>query len=256
MSDQPDEVASEVTRRGGEALRAGMMAASELAMTMAARRAEAHRAAAADSDQQRAGTERRLRAENAAAQPVMRLAWNEKWWREATPEQISDVWKVTAGWAGNGDPYATATLDRMREELQRRHGIAMPATAAHADISEALARDGTGRDADAARARDAADTLRSRSRDEDGTALADDDTAAREPVASHAAADADAADDLRVAAADDRDSAAGQEAAAAAATAARGLPMTPGARLAAGRSSPAQNRAPRRARTPEHEHAR
>jgi hypothetical protein len=258
MSGQPDEVTSELVRHGSDALRAGLMAASEVAMMTAARRADRHRAAAAGSDQQRADTERRLRAEHAAARPVMQLAWNAKWWREAGADEISDVWKVTAGWAGNGDPYATVTLARMREQLNDRRGIQMPAQEPAADIPGALSP-AAGGGPGAAPDRNAADEVRARAQGEDAAALGDEEAAVREPAAGPAEADAGAAEDLRAAAAADRVSDAGREGPAAAATAALGMPLTPGERLAASRTARPRSRAsraPQRARTAEAEPSR
>jgi hypothetical protein len=106
----------------------------------------------------------------------MRLASNDRWWGQATAEQISDVWAVTAAWAGNGDPYAAVTLERMRDELRRRHDIQLPAAPAQADISAAFADAGDDQAAELARAATAA---RGRSRTDPLQAPSRDDAASR-----------------------------------------------------------------------------
>jgi hypothetical protein len=271
------------------------MTASELAMGQALRREAEYRQAAAESNERRAAAERSLRARQEAARPVMRLAFHDGWWRHASAKQIRDVWQVTAGWAANGDPFAAVAIDRMREELRRRHGASLPPPAERYDITAALDTTPPGEPPSPEAAgflmvprgqieAEVAEDVRRltgrapaqhRHRDKHAApsqAAAGPGTAvprSRQEAARLAAQilapymTGWSAEDVEEALSDLEsvsvtfisDDPGAETAADAVATAARGLPLTPGARLRAGRTTSAR-RGPRAARAPARERTR
>lgn len=74
----------------------------------------------------------RLRAERAAAEPLLRAVHQERFWQELDPSReehlrrLGRSWQAASEWAG-GDPYAAYTLDVLREQLRERFGIETPA---------------------------------------------------------------------------------------------------------------------------------
>lgn len=70
----------------------------------------------------------RLRAERAAAEPLMRQVWQERFWEELgqdpreAAQRIGRAWQAAAEWA-TSDPYAKATLDHLRKQLDGRLGL-------------------------------------------------------------------------------------------------------------------------------------
>ena len=125
---QPNEVHAATA----EAVRSAIMVAMQAAELVAMRRADQARAAQAASDQERAAYSARLAAEREAVKPVLRRAWDDRWWPRASTEEIKDTWQITASWAG-ADPYAAATLAEMRRQIARRFGVKLPADAVRAD---------------------------------------------------------------------------------------------------------------------------
>ncbi|MGX1976868.1 hypothetical protein [Streptomyces kronopolitis] len=69
----------------------------------------------------------KIRAERAAAEPLLRAAHQERFWRdlEAHPERLGRTWQAAAEWAG-GDPYANFTLQHLKEQLHERYGLDVP----------------------------------------------------------------------------------------------------------------------------------
>jgi hypothetical protein len=102
----------------------------------------------------------RLRAERAAAEPLMRAVHQERFWRDLDPSRddhrrrLGRAWQAASEWAG-GDPYAAYTLDVMREQLRERFAIETPAwTVGGAELSRmvSLADPGFRKQLDKARA--------------------------------------------------------------------------------------------------------
>ncbi|WP_125264868.1 hypothetical protein [Streptomyces alboflavus] len=79
----------------------------------------------AEAAQARAAMEQ-LRAERAAAEPLLRAVHQERFWRGADARRIGRAWQAASEWAGS-DPYAAFTLDVLRKELAERLGIEVPA---------------------------------------------------------------------------------------------------------------------------------
>lgn len=123
---QPQNETNEVFQGVGDTLRGLVFVGMEIAVLMATRRAERAAQARAESDAAARRYAERLRAERAAAMPIMRQTWGRRWWRDATPERIRDAWQVTESWARNGDPYARVTLQHMREEIADRYNVDLP----------------------------------------------------------------------------------------------------------------------------------
>ncbi|GGX36579.1 hypothetical protein [Streptomyces chryseus] len=67
----------------------------------------------------------RLRAERAAAEPILRAVHQERFWKDPDPRRIGRAWQAASEWAA-GDPYAAYTLDVLREQLKDRFGIEVP----------------------------------------------------------------------------------------------------------------------------------
>ncbi|MFE6808605.1 hypothetical protein ACFVEN_44180 [Streptomyces sp. NPDC057681] len=73
----------------------------------------------------------RLRAERAAAEPLLRSVHQDRFWRDLDPtndehrRRLGRTWQAASEWAA-GDPYAAYTLDALREQLRDRFGIDTP----------------------------------------------------------------------------------------------------------------------------------
>ncbi|MFH8350213.1 hypothetical protein [Streptomyces sp. NPDC018045] len=80
----------------------------------------------AEASKARAEAER-LRAERAAAEPLLRAAHQERFWKDLAlhPERLGRTWQAAAEWAG-GDPYAAHTLQHLKEQLADRYGLTVP----------------------------------------------------------------------------------------------------------------------------------
>ncbi|MEU1132633.1 hypothetical protein ABZ383_22690 [Streptomyces sp. NPDC005900] len=71
-----------------------------------------------------------LRAQRAAAEPVLRSVHQERFWKEPNARRIGRAWQAASEWAA-GDPYAAHTLEFLREQLKERFGIEAPAWPVH-----------------------------------------------------------------------------------------------------------------------------
>lgn len=69
----------------------------------------------------------KIRAERAAAEPLLRAVHQERFWRdlESHPERLGRTWQAAAEWAG-GDPYANFTLQHLKDQLRERYGLDVP----------------------------------------------------------------------------------------------------------------------------------
>ncbi|WP_157254848.1 hypothetical protein [Nonomuraea typhae] len=226
----------EVNQAIRDLVRAAVMGAGEIAIALAH-----HYAAQARLLQHTAETDarqqaQRLRAEYAAARPLLAQPWNATWWRKATPEQIGASWQAAAAWAQAGDPYAHQSLQQLRRELATRYEIPLPADDLPAEQLMAELKAALGDEADAARLRERARDLRAQADQSDETAErleAEYDDQERARAARHEAAEhrAQAQVDLQVAAA--WDAMAERQAVIAADVAAEGFPGRPSERVAA-----------------------
>ncbi|MEU1121857.1 MULTISPECIES: hypothetical protein [unclassified Streptomyces] len=71
-----------------------------------------------------------LRAQRAAAEPVLRAVHQERFWKNPDARRIGRAWQAASEWA-DGDPYAAHTLEFLREQLRERFGIEAPAWPVH-----------------------------------------------------------------------------------------------------------------------------
>ncbi|WP_436792061.1 hypothetical protein [Yinghuangia sp. YIM S10712] len=116
-------------------MRQVVSAAMRRAELAARAREQEARDAAAKSEAATGEARSRLRAEREAAMPLMRQAWDDRWWRRvgADPHRLGPVWQAATEWAAADDPYAQATLQHLRREVAARYGIEAPGITATAD---------------------------------------------------------------------------------------------------------------------------
>lgn len=146
------------------ALRVGLTAAGRMAERVAREREQQQRDAQARSEQEARELQARLDSERAAARAALAPVEQEQWWHSARPEEIADAWQTANAWK-DSDAEAQRATDRIRRELQERHGI---------DTSQLGADPGAVRDALERRdeAQLAADRQRAQARGEHATATA------------------------------------------------------------------------------------
>ncbi|MFJ8166511.1 hypothetical protein ACIRBY_37105 [Streptomyces sp. NPDC096136] len=102
-----------------------LVAALAAEMAVEAREERLRLAREAEDERARAAWER-MQAERASAEPLLRVAHQERFWEEPDPQRIARSWQAAAEWAAHGDPYAVLTLEHMRGELKNRFGIEVP----------------------------------------------------------------------------------------------------------------------------------
>lgn len=119
----------EVEHALADLLRAVLTAAMQRAERVAREREAAHRDAENASREQAREAEQRLREERDAARPLLRQAWDNRWWQQTRkePGRLGPVWQAATEWAAAGDPYASTTLEHLRREIAARFGIEPPA---------------------------------------------------------------------------------------------------------------------------------
>lgn len=160
MADQGDGI----DEAFDAALRVGLTAAGRMAERIAREREQQLRDAQARSEHEARELKGRLDSERAAARAALAPVEQEQWWHSARPEEIADAWQTANAWK-DSDAEAQRATDRIRRELQERHGI---------DTSQLGADPGAVRDALERRdeARLAADRQRAQARGEHATAAA------------------------------------------------------------------------------------
>jgi len=128
MTEQHQET-GEVHQASGAALRDLVLVFTQVAEIMAMRRMRIAQETQFASQQDVDQSTRRLRAEYAAAQPIMQQVWEPSWWQKADAETIGQAWGITAGWARAGDAEAARALEYMRQQLEQRGAMAAPPAA-------------------------------------------------------------------------------------------------------------------------------
>ncbi|WP_198359152.1 hypothetical protein [Streptomyces fildesensis] len=123
--NETEEVYAASMEAVAESIRLAITIAALIAESVVrAREREYERERQASEERSRQSAER-LRAERAAADPLLRAAWQERFWKDADPRRIGRTWQAASEWAG-ADPYAAATLEHLREQLKERFGIDVP----------------------------------------------------------------------------------------------------------------------------------
>ncbi|MBH1934130.1 hypothetical protein I5Q34_07445 [Streptomyces sp. AV19] len=141
MSDQrmTDELYDPITQAIAEALRLAITIAAVVADEIARAREERYRREEAASQERARALAERLRAERSAVEPLLREAWQERFWRTPDARRLGRCWQAAAEWAG-GDEFARQTLEHLRQQLNKRYGIEAPAWPLHgAEISRMIA---------------------------------------------------------------------------------------------------------------------
>ncbi|WP_329468695.1 hypothetical protein [Streptomyces sp. NBC_01431] len=124
--DSTREVYDAISEAMAESIRLFVtLAALAAEMAIEAREERMRLAREADEERARAALER-LQAERAAAEPLLRAAHQERFWRDPDAQRIARSWQAAAEWAAHGDPYAAMTLEHMRDQLKERFGIEVP----------------------------------------------------------------------------------------------------------------------------------
>lgn len=143
MSEYAGRDAHEVYAAGSQlandTARLAILIATLVAEQIAENRRRRYEAEAAASEARAAAAAERLRAERAAAQPLLAAVHQERFWRDMDPARLGRSWQAAAEWAPS-DPYAAYTLDMLRENLRERFGIEVPHWPMRgADLSRLLA---------------------------------------------------------------------------------------------------------------------
>lgn len=116
MADDP---VAEIQRRASAAIVGMVQAAGQMAqLAIELRVAQLQRAARA-SDERARQIRAQTRAANQADAAVWRAANRPGWWRRASPEDISQVWRAASTWSAV-DPRAEQTRRRVAERLAER----------------------------------------------------------------------------------------------------------------------------------------
>ncbi len=116
MSDNNEMV--EIERRVMAALTMMVRASSELARTLIQVRAQALRDAARAGQESARQARARARAAQQADAAVYRAVWSPQWWRQASAEDIAQVWRAAETWAAV-DPRAAAARRLIVERLAK-----------------------------------------------------------------------------------------------------------------------------------------
>lgn len=117
-ADEPDGV--DETFDG--MLRFGLTGAGQMAEVYARHREQQARDARAASEQEARELGARLYAERAAARAQLAPVQRSEWWDQAQPDQVAQAWQTARAWEQH-DPDAARAVDRIRHEVQDRHGI-------------------------------------------------------------------------------------------------------------------------------------
>src|SRR4051812_22609960 len=102
--------------------RVAITAGGLIAERMIRAREQAIRDAEAAGRQHARELQARLDSERAAARASLRPVRSDRWWAEATPEQVGLAWETANTWR-DVDADVQLTADRMRDELRRRYAI-------------------------------------------------------------------------------------------------------------------------------------
>lgn len=168
-----NEEHAEVEASATAAVRTAVAVAAQLAQQIARMREQSAREAEAASAQRAREFQARLDAERAAAHAALAPLAREDWWQRADQEQIMRAYEVAHAWEEIDAP-AREHADRLREEISQRYGV--DALNPHADperVRAEMARveseraaatrllldDPEGRERDALKRQDQADTL-------------------------------------------------------------------------------------------------
>ena len=118
MADEPDGINEAFASSTRVALTAGGLVAERMIRA----REQALRDAQAHSEQHARELQARLDSERAAARAALRPVSSDRWWAEATPEQIGVAWETANAWR-DSDGDAARTVQHMRDELRGRYAI-------------------------------------------------------------------------------------------------------------------------------------
>ncbi|MBT2418011.1 hypothetical protein J7F01_08870 [Streptomyces sp. ISL-22] len=130
-----------------EAVRVALVVAEIAAKELARRREQV-------LEQARKADARKIWEERQRAEPVLRAALSEDFWKDPTPQDIGRAWQTAMEWA-QSDPEAAAVLEHMRDELESRYGLVPDDVQLDvADLSRALALGSPDLRAEAAEARE------------------------------------------------------------------------------------------------------
>ncbi|MCZ7458224.1 hypothetical protein [Streptomyces sp. WMMC940] len=130
-----------------EAVRVALVVAEIAAKEYARRREQV-------LEQARKADARKIWEERQRAEPVLRAALSEDFWKDPTPQDIGQAWQTAMEWA-QSDPEAAAVLEHMRDELESRYGLVPDGVQLDvADLSRALALGAPDLRAEAATARE------------------------------------------------------------------------------------------------------
>ncbi|MCA1679746.1 MAG: hypothetical protein LC777_12755 [Actinobacteria bacterium] len=104
------------------AARVAITAGGVMAERIMRAREQAMRDAQAVSEQHARELQARMDSERAAARSELRPVRTERWWDEATAEQMGVAWETANAWR-DVDRDAAATVDHMRDQLRGRYAI-------------------------------------------------------------------------------------------------------------------------------------
>ena len=104
------------------ATRVAITAGGLMAERIMRAREQAMRDAQAQSEQHARELQARIDSERAAARAELRPVSSDRWWEDATAEQIGVAWETANAWR-DVDRDAAATVEHMRDELRGRYAI-------------------------------------------------------------------------------------------------------------------------------------
>lgn len=115
---EPDGVNETFQSAARVAITAGGLMAERLMRA----REQAMRDAQAQSEQHARELQARMDSERAAARAELRPVSSDRWWDEATAEQMGVAWETANAWR-DVDRDAAATVEHMRDQLRGRYAI-------------------------------------------------------------------------------------------------------------------------------------
>ncbi|MFF7995076.1 hypothetical protein ACFZDG_35565 [Kitasatospora xanthocidica] len=99
---------------------------AKLVLTVAVARAQ-HVARVREEkwERERQAAAEQLWGDRAAAEPLLRAPYDERWWEGLTAQDLGRSWQAAYEW-GASDPQAAAALHHMRREIKERFGLTVP----------------------------------------------------------------------------------------------------------------------------------
>ncbi|MGQ4487691.1 hypothetical protein ACN6LM_004899 [Streptomyces sp. SAS_281] len=120
MDGQENErTTNEITGAAGELWSEGVRVALTIAEIVAVE-VSRHRQRTWERERQEAA--RSVWEDRQRAEPVLRGAWDEEFWKDPQPRDIGRAWQAAHEWAPS-DPAAAATLQHLRRQLDERYGL-------------------------------------------------------------------------------------------------------------------------------------